>query len=54
MNEIINEVVANSNNMEIPLQESVEDIEDLNEIITLDELVQRKRAKQLVDEIMTQ
>jgi Leucine-rich repeat (LRR) protein len=44
MQEIVNEVVVD-NNIEIPLQEAVEDIDDLNEIVTLDELVERKRTK---------
>jgi hypothetical protein len=47
-NEIVNEVIVspdNSNHIELPLQEAVEYIEDLNEIVNLDELIQRRNRK---------
>jgi hypothetical protein len=44
--EIINEVVVPSESIEIPLQEAIEDIDDFNEIVTLNELVERRRKRQ--------
>jgi len=44
-NVIVNRFVDNSSKIEV--KELVEDIDDLNEIVTVEELVQRKRTKQL-------